>query len=193
MAKTPRATDSGLPRREPNQALDEAQGEGVKHQHGETEHLHRLGLVHHDHDEDGRPVFHAEPRFVPAVTDDTVDLAGAAVPGDGEQDGPSSSLALVNDDEADGPDRLTELIRPDAGEAMLSGFMGIINPADEPGFALTLAEEGMRLGRMAQTLGEMARDHADKRLVEDKHIRALHLKVLQMAATHGLDLSEVGS
>jgi hypothetical protein len=212
MAKTPRATDSGLPRREPGQALTETtEGlEGIDHNHEGLSgaHKHRLGLIPHDHDEDGRPVFHADAKFQAAAADRTEEFA-ATVPLDGgETDDPAPTPppgtelqealspdqhALADGDEADGPGRPTQLVRADAGETMLSGFMGIINPADDPGFAIRLAEEGMRLGLMAQTLGAMARDNADKRLVSDDLIRAMHLKVRQMAATHGLDLSEVGS
>ena len=50
-----RSTDSGLPR---GQRRDDTL-EGVPHVHGDPDapHLHRLGNVPHDHDDEGRPVF----------------------------------------------------------------------------------------------------------------------------------------
>jgi hypothetical protein len=61
-------TDSGLPRRTPGRALDD-ETQPQPHPHGDAKHIHRMGQLPHDHDDDGRPVFAADAKFKPAATD----------------------------------------------------------------------------------------------------------------------------
>lgn len=83
-----------------------------------------------------------------------------------------------------------QISRPDAGEAVLGTAMSIINPAAEAGFAITHAEESARVLLLGQHVGNMFRSIADGQLVAADDLRAVYLKVRQMAVTHGLDLSE---
>jgi hypothetical protein len=68
MAKQPRPTDSGLPRRTPGRALDE-ETQPQPHPHGDVSHIHRMGQLPHDHDDDGRPLFAADAKFKPPAPD----------------------------------------------------------------------------------------------------------------------------
>lgn len=81
-----------------------------------------------------------------------------------------------------------ERVRPDASEAVLGAAMGVINPAADPAFAITHAEESARVLVVGQHVGNMFQAIADKHLVNADDVRVVYRKMRQIAATHGIDL-----
>jgi hypothetical protein len=70
--------------------------------------------------------------------------------------------------------------------------MGLAVPAASEDYAIRHAEAGARIAIIVQRSEVMARDWADGQMPADKDIREVYRKIRQMAATHGLDLTEAG-
>jgi hypothetical protein len=217
MAKHPRPTDSGLPRRTPGRALDD-ETPVVTHDHtlpsGATQtHRHRMGQLPHNHDDNGRPVFAADAKFKPAATDQQFGMITDGdyrpvpeglgfVPPPDEAEAADPPAAPSESGDALKPSGVASagsgggsgrsLVRPDASESVIAALGGVYNPAAEPGYAIRLATDFERLIVMGQHYARLVQANADKQPPAAKDVREVCRKLRQIAATHGIDLDDTG-
>jgi hypothetical protein len=149
----PRPTDSGLPRRTPGRALDD-ENPIVPHSHLDIddgrEHRHRMGQIRHSHDEDGRPVFHADAKLVPPAPDSQFGMVA-----DGDYRPVPEGLGFVPPpDEAEAADPPAA---PSAsGEALEPS--GVASAGSGGGSGRPFAEMNV-----AKAMGEAIVDHVQRR------------------------------